>query len=84
MSLKSTSIRPEDDAFNIQLGQLLSHISIGGSHSISLSPMDKSSLSKMDYAKQVTFANNTEVEILDLFPPMNNTALSYNFSLLSS
>jgi len=51
MSLESTSIRPENDAFNIQLGQPLSHISTGGSYNTSLSSMDESSLSEIDYAK---------------------------------
>jgi len=84
MSLELTSIRSEDDVFNIQHGWLLSHISMGGPHSTFLSPMDKSSLSKMDYAEQVAFANNTEAETLDSSPPVNNTALSYNFSLFPS
>ena len=41
--------------------------------------MNRSSLSEMDYAEQVAFANNVEVETLDPSLPVNNTALLYNF-----
>ena len=84
MSLESTSVRPEDNAFNIQCGWPLSCISMGGPCSISLSPMDKSSSSGMDYTKRVTFTNNAEAETLNPSSPVNNTALLYNFILSPS
>jgi len=81
MSLESTSIRPEDNAFNIQCKQPLSYISMEDLHSTSPSPMDESFLSEIDYAERVAFANNTEVETLNPSLPVNNTVLSYNFIL---
>ena len=46
--------------------------------------MDESSLSEIDYIKQVTFANNTEAGTLNPSPPMNNIVPLYNFTLSSS
>ena len=80
MSLNSTSVRPEDDAYNIQHGHLMSQISAGGPHSTSSSPMDDLPPSEVDYAVRVVSENNIEMSTLNSLTLSSNNAQSFNFS----
>jgi len=74
MSLNSTSVRPEDDAYNIQHGHLMSQISAGGPHSTSSSPMDDLPPSEVDYAVRVVSENNIEMSTLNSLTLSSNNA----------
>jgi len=81
MNTNSTNKRPEDNAYNIQCRHLLSQISTDGPCSNSLSPMDKSPPSEIDYAERVASENNIEMSAIGPLTSSNNLAQSFNFDL---
>jgi len=77
------SERPVDTAVNIQQGCSTSKPSVGGPRSLSPSPMDSSSSSKMDYAERVAIQNNMDIEINKPTPirPTEDANSSYSFNM---
>jgi len=74
MSLDSTSVRPEDDVYNIQHKCSMSQISARDPCNTSLFPMDDSSPSEIDYAIRVASENNIEMSTLDSLTSSSNNA----------
>ena len=85
MTPNITSVRLEDDAYNIQRGRPMSHTSTNGLCSTSPSPMDDSSPpSEVDYAERVAANCNMDIEIADPSLPSAENATNFSFSLLAS
>lgn len=82
MNTNQTTVRPEDDAYNIQRGRSTSRASANEPRSASPSPMDDSSPpSEIDYAERVAANSNMDIEITYTPPPLVNDTTNFTFSL---
>jgi len=81
----TTSVRPENDAYNIQRGHPTSCTSTNGLRSTSPSPMDDSSPpSEVDYAERVAANCNMDIETTVPSLPSAENATNFSFSLPTS
>ena len=84
MNLEYTYERPTDTAVNVQQGRPISCASVGGLCSISLSPMDFSPSSKIDYIKCIQLQNNMDIKEDNklIFPVQSGPVRTADFAFL--
>ena len=84
MNLEYTYERPTDTAVNVQQGRPISYASVEGLCSISLSPMDFSPSSKIDYIKCIQLQNNMDIKEDNklIFPVQSGPVRTADFAFL--